>query len=85
MNQEHKAEAQELAATIQPLLDYSTVLELLQESVKDAYLAAESKGHDGALVGLDSESAAIWNEAVRIAFNRQLQSNAYVVPEVDEQ
>lgn len=57
-----------------PLTD-DLVLSLVRVGIKNAYTAEESVANGGAMVYLDAEAGAIWDEAIAIAFDRWLAAH----------
>lgn len=57
-----------------PLTD-DLVLSLVRVGIKNAYTAEESVSNGGAMVYLDAEAGAIWDEAIAIAFDRWLAAH----------
>lgn len=65
-------EAVEIAAGLH--LDDATVLEALQDYVKTELLKAASEENGGATAHFTAEAESIWDDAVRLSFERWLNS-----------
>lgn len=74
MDEESLAEATLIANNLNVTTD--VVLEAFQESVREAYTQLEAE-RLGSFVYLTEEAAAIWDEAVKQAFERWLEREAH--------
>ena len=71
---EARAEVEEIASTL--VLTDEIVLSTMRSAIKGAFKREESLANGGAMVYLDEEAEAIWNEAVGISFSRWLESRS---------